>query len=124
MYKTYRDHRPAKMASDDSPFFFFFFFVAINHTHCAKAEQGKNVLAKDSARFKNNPLGQNKLGSILTTMCKEAEISNNETITNHSARKTLVQKLVTKKVPPTAIVQITGHKNTNCVNTYCHITER
>jgi hypothetical protein len=44
MYKKYRDHRPAKMTGAESPF-----FVAINHTHCAKDEEGKRILTKNSA---------------------------------------------------------------------------
>ena len=38
--------------------------------------------------------------------------------TNHSGRKTLVQKLQDNNVPPNQIVQVTGHKNLRSVNYY------
>jgi len=44
--------------------------------------------------------------------------------TNHSARKTLVQKLQDNDVPPNQIVQITGHKNLQSVNNYKSLRER
>ena len=46
-----------------------------------------------------------------------AGIGKDKRITNHSARKTLVQKLQDNNIPPTQItVQITGHKNLQSVN--------
>ena len=44
--------------------------------------------------------------------------------TNHSGRKTLVQKLQDNDVPPNQIVQVTGHKNLQSVNYYSSLRER
>ena len=44
--------------------------------------------------------------------------------TNHSGRKTLVQKLQDNNVPPNQIVQVTGHKNLQSVNYYSLLRER
>ena len=52
-------------------------------------------------------MGVNKLNSLMTEMTETAGISVK---TNHSGRKTLVQKLQDNDVSPNQIVQITGHK--------------
>ena len=44
--------------------------------------------------------------------------------TNHSGRKTLVQKLRDNDVPPNQMVQVTGHKNLLSVNYYSSLRER
>ena len=44
--------------------------------------------------------------------------------TNHSGRKTLVQKLRDNDVPPNQMVQVTGHKNLQSVNYYSSLRER
>ena len=53
-----------------------------------------------------------------------AGIGANKRITNHSARKTLVQTLQDNNVPPTQIVQVTGHKNLQSVNNYSTLGDR
>ena len=53
-----------------------------------------------------------------------AGIGKDKRITNHSARKTLVQKLQDHDISPTQIVQITGHKNLNSVNNYSSLREQ
>ena len=58
--------------------------------------------------FKAQPMGVNKLNNIMKDMTQAAGISGK---TNHSGRKTLVQKLQDSGVPPNQIIQITGHKN-------------
>ena len=44
--------------------------------------------------------------------------------TNHSGRKTLVQKLQDNDVLPNQIVQVTGHKNLQSVDYYSSLRER
>ena len=44
--------------------------------------------------------------------------------TNHSGRKTLVQKLQDNDVPPNQIVQITGQKHLQSINNYSSLRER
>ena len=53
-----------------------------------------------------------------------AGIGVNKRITNHSARKTLVQTLQDHNVRPTQIVQVTGHKNLQSVNNYSTLGDR
>ena len=78
VYKIYREKRPENMLSDDAPF-----YLAVNHTR-----------KKDSTKkwFKSAPVGSNKLNTLMKTMASEANL-NNERLTNHSARRHMIQKL-------------------------------
>ena len=53
-----------------------------------------------------------------------AGIGENKRITNHSGRKTLTQTLLNHDVPPTQIIQVTGHKNLQSVNNCGAMGER
>ena len=64
--------------------------------------------AKTGNWFKAQPMGVKKLNNTMKDMTQAAGISGK---TNHSGRKTLVQKLHDIGVPPNQIIQITGHKN-------------
>ena len=44
--------------------------------------------------------------------------------TNHSERKNLVQKLSDESVPPTDILQISGHRNVQSVLNHSSIREK
>ena len=77
--------------------------------------------AKTGNWFKAQPMGVNKLNNILKDMTQVAGISGK---TNHSGRKTLVQKLQDSGVPPNQIIQITWHKNLQSVNNYSSLREK
>ena len=61
--------------------------------------------------FKSAPMGVNKLNALLKTMAQKAEL-------DHSARKRMIQKLSEQNVPPTHIMQVSGHKNVQSINNY------
>ena len=42
--------------------------------------------------------------------------------TNHSARKTAIQTLLHADVAPTAVMQLSGHKNIQSLNSYSHLS--
>ena len=71
--------------------------------------------------FLRQRIGMNKLSSLMKSMCDKAKITNRK-LTNHSARKLLVQKLRDNNIPPTEIMQITGHKNIQSVLNYSSIS--
>ena len=52
----------------------------------------------------------NKLNTLMKTMATKGNLSN-ERLTNHSARKGMIQKLNDNDIPPTHIMQLSGHKN-------------
>ncbi|XP_069109840.1 uncharacterized protein [Argopecten irradians] len=81
---------------------------------------------KSSRWFKCQPVGVNKLGRFMTTMAENAGLTsktggNGKRLTNHSARKYLVQKLNDNGLPPNQIMQISGHKNIQSINNYSTI---
>ena len=102
-YKIYREKRPENMMADDSPF-----YLGINHT---KTDGSKKHW------FKSAPMGVNKLNTLMKTMASKANI-NNERLTNHSARKHMIQKLNDSEIPPTHIMQLSGHKNVQSITNY------
>ena len=53
----------------------------------------------------------------MKTMASKANI-NNERLTNHSARKHMIQKLNDSEIPPTHIMQLSGHKNVQSITNY------
>ena len=55
-------------------------------------------------------------------MSKMTEKAGIRKLTNHSARKHLVQKLNDANIPANHIMQITGHKNVNSINNYSSLT--
>ena len=111
VYKAYKDKRPENMLKPESPF-----YLAVNYF---KTEG--ELKSEGSKWFKSQPMGVNKLNSLMKEMTETAGITVK---TNHSGRKTLVQKLQENNVPPNQIVQITGHKNLQSINNYSSLRER
>ena len=106
-YHQYASKRPDDMNNKDSPF-----YLAINHTK--KPASGKPW-------FKSAPMGVNKLNSLLKTMAQKAELDTSN-LSNHSARKRMIQKLSEQNVPPTHIMQVSGHKNVQSINNYSSLS--
>ncbi|CAH3114587.1 unnamed protein product [Porites lobata] len=89
------------MTDSDSPF-----YLGINHI--------KNPTEKPW--FKASAMGVNKLNSLMKTMADKAGFDEKRRLTNHSARKTMIQKLNDNNIPPTHIMQLSGHRNVQSVN--------
>ncbi|XP_015773759.1 PREDICTED: zinc finger MYM-type protein 2-like [Acropora digitifera] len=107
VYKVYTEKRPSSMTDSDSPF-----YLGVNHT--------KNPTEK--LWFKASAMGVNKLNSLLQTMADEAGFDDKRRLTNHSARKTMIQKLNDNNIPPTYIMQLFGHGNVQNVNNYSTVS--
>lgn len=107
VYKRYAEVRPAGFSGADDPF-----YLATN----------TKIASKEYPWFKRQPVGVNKLSSIMKRMTTQAGLQGAR-YTNHSARKFLLQTLSKNNVPPTQIMQISGHKNVQSVRNYSHITE-
>ena len=108
--QTYASPKPADYASATDPF-----YIA-THTK-------QNKIKPDDQWFKRQPIGQNKLTSVMKRMAQAAGLSATKRLTNHSTRKHLVQKLSENNIPANQIMQITGHRNIQSVNYYSHINE-
>ena len=104
LFKLYASKRPQDACDA--------FYLAVNELKTLKSERPS---------FKVSAMGQNKLVSLMKYMATEGGLSNPR-LTNHSARKRLVQTLSNNNVPPTEIMQITGHKNVQSINNYAHLS--
>ena len=102
-YRQYASKQPDDMNNKNSPF-----YLAINHTRSP---------ASGKPWFKSAPMGVNKLNTLLKTMAQKAELDTSN-LSNHSARKRMIQKLNVQNVPPTHIMQVSGHKNVQSINNY------
>jgi hypothetical protein len=109
LYKLYANKRPAGFSAPSDPF-----YLATN-------TRNKNPGDHDTW-FISQPIGVNKLCQLMPRMAKTAGLSSDKHITNHSARKYMIQKLSTCNVPPTHIMQISGHKNVQSINNYSNIS--
>ena len=106
-YKVYAEKRPAEMKTDDA-----LFYSAVNNV---KSGSGKPW-------FKNAPVGVNKLNTLMKTMAQKAGLGPN--FKNHSGRKTMIQTLVNNDVPPTDIMQLSGHKNVQSITSYSTVSQK
>ena len=87
------------------------------------ASTTKPLPGNDETWFKRNPVGINKLQSMMKRMVQGSGITPTKKLSNHSARKYLVQKLNNNNVPANHMMQISGHKNISSINNYSHINE-
>jgi hypothetical protein len=76
------------------------------------------------AWFKEMAMGVNHLYGLTKNMIKSCpSIQDGRKLTNHSARRHLVQKLQDRGVQNTQIMQVSGHKNVQSVNTYSRLNQ-
>ncbi|KAH3742143.1 hypothetical protein DPMN_048878 [Dreissena polymorpha] len=59
---------------------------------------------------------------MLKAMAKDYGFLKHKTITSHSVRKFLVQKLPNANIPLTETMAITGHKNVQSITNYSNIS--
>ena len=107
VYKVYLSKRPEATNIPEAPF-----YLGINHT--------KNPSSR-KCWYKANAKGFNKLNS-LKTMAAKAGLEN-QRLTNHSARKRMIQTLNDNDIPPSHIMQISGHRNVQSINNYSHVSQ-
>ena len=108
-FHLYAAKRPEQMNSEDSPF-----YLAVDLTKMANSLK---------PWLKAMPVGVKKLKSLVKTMAQKAGL-NDENLTNHNGRKQMIQKLNDQEVPPTHIMQISGHKNVQSLNNYSSLSEK
>ena len=100
-YKIYAQMRPSDYSDPDSPY-----YLGINHKR------------KDDLNwFVRQPVGINKLGSIMKNMAKKANL-NTTGLSNHSVRKTMATKLLQKGVETKLIKDLGGWRNINSLDSY------
>ncbi|XP_033731021.1 uncharacterized protein KIAA1958 homolog [Pecten maximus] len=110
IYKRYAAHRPMDYSNSDDPFYISTRTIPLSNT-------------KSDKWFIQQRIEEKKLGSLMKTMAQKGNLDKDKKLTNHSARKHLVQKLRDANVPPTDIMQISGHKNVQSIINYSSISE-
>ena len=108
LFNLYSQLRPSNFSTPDSPFYL--------------ATNSKTTPPGNHPWFKRQPVGVNKLSSIMKRMARCVGLQHGH-FTNHSARKYLVQKLSDNHVSPNEIIQISGHRNLPSINSYSQISE-
>ena len=106
-YKVYVEKRPAELKTDDAPF-----YLVVNNV---KSGSGKPW-------FKKAPVGVDKFNSLMKTMALKTGLGQN--FKNHRSRKTMIQTLVNNDVPPTDIMQLSGHKNVQSITSYSTVSQK
>ncbi|XP_070206614.1 uncharacterized protein KIAA1958 homolog [Littorina saxatilis] len=109
IFEKYASLRPAETCGSNYPFY-------LTCVHDPKP--GKQW-------FRAMPMGVNTIGSLMKEMAAASEISSttSKRISGTSARKTLLQKLNDSGVPPTHIMEKSGHKNIQSVLSYAKMSD-
>ena len=109
VYKKYMDKRPETMLTPDSPFY-------LSVIYRRKYDD------PDLHWFKGAPIGRNTLQTMMKKAASEAGISG-KIVTNHSARKTMIQTLRNSGFKTESIMEKSGHKNVSSVLNYSVVTD-
>ena len=109
-FEVFAEKRPTQMNFDEAPF-----YLAVNNIKTDSLDK--------KPWFKQSPVGVNKLNSIMKVMSEKAEL-NKPRLKNHSGRKTMMQTLVNEEIPPSDIIQLSGHRNLQSVNNYATVSEK
>jgi hypothetical protein len=109
LYKFYRSKRPECMMHENAPYYL------------ATVTNNKNP-KKNEKWFLAQPVGVNKLKNLMKVMKTDAGLDRERRLTNTSARKHMITTLNSFNVPPTNIMQITGHKNVQSITNYSEVT--
>ena len=107
IYKFFAAKRPVDFCRSGDPF-----YIA---TTTVKSPSPRQMW------YKKSPVGINKLSSMMKRMVENAGLNPGKKLSNHSARKYLIQKLCDHNIPAHQIMQISGHKNIQSINQYSHI---
>ena len=101
-YKIFRDKRPTMALGESSPF-----FLQINH----------NGWKLGPKWYTNLPLGENKIGQILTNARKRFKFGGKK-VANHSVRKTGIGRMLDSDLPETYVAQQEGMKCSDSLKSY------
>ena len=105
IYQLFVSHRPIDSLTENLPF-----FVAMK-----PQEKITNRIW-----YSNRPLGKNKSGEFLsnTTSILGQSNTSRSKVANHSAGKTSISAWLNNKIHPLHVIQLSGHKNMDSLNSY------
>jgi len=110
MYEIYSIKRPNNFSNADDPFYY---------------APRTNPLedSKTNIWFLRQKVGERKLSNLMKKVKESGKLDINKRLTNHIARKYLLQKLRENNVEGTYIMQISGHTNVESINNYSTMSE-
>ncbi|CAG2204141.1 unnamed protein product [Mytilus edulis] len=110
LYEKFASKRPSGMSNEMDPFYITKRTIPLTG-------------AENKLWFIRQRLGSKSLASVRKVMKEKDNLDDNKRLTNHSARKYLVQKLKDNNVQDTDIMQISGHKNVQSIRNYSALNE-
>ena len=108
VYKKYAEKRPEAAKDEGSPFYLSVIY--------------RKDYTGTAPWYKATPVGRNTLQTMMSKSASEAGISG-KNITNHSARKTMIQTLRNSGFNTESIMEKSGHKNVSSVLNYSVVTD-
>ena len=103
LWKIYVEHRPEDLRNTGR-----FYLTPL-----------PNYSTDHNVWYKRTPIGKNCIGLIMKSLISGTDVENaGKRLTNHSARKTLIKKLKSAKIPESSIIKVTGHKHTDGLKNY------
>ena len=112
LYKIYNDRRPEGSKTPNSPFYL-------------TAKPVADFSDPSEPWFENTRLGVNSIQNLMKEMKTRAlKQSSEKKLTNHSVRKTSVQRLKDQNLDDSTTIAITGHKRVESVNTYRTLSDK
>ena len=101
LFKEYLSRRP-QQRKNTGPF-----YLSVNHQ------------TKDDVWYKAQPMGTNRINEMMKRIVAGTSLEgSSKKLTNHSARKTVVNKLKKSNVERSSIVKVTGHRNLQSLDDY------
>jgi hypothetical protein len=110
IYEIYSMKRPNNFSNADDPFYIAPRTIPLEDS-------------KTKIWFLRHKVRERKLAGLMKKMKENGKLDINKRLTNHSARKYLLQKLRDHNVEGRDIMQISGHKNVASINNYSKISE-
>jgi hypothetical protein len=110
IYEIYSMKRPNNFSNADDPFYIAPRTIPLEDS-------------KTNIWFLRQKVGERKLADLMKKIKENGKLDINKRLTNHSARKYLLQKLREHNVEGTDIMQISGHANVASINNYSKISE-
>ena len=110
IYEIYSIKRPNNFSNADDPFYLAPRTIPLEDS-------------KTNIWFLRQKVGERKLVGLKKKMKESGKLDINKRLTNHSARKYLLQRLREHNVEGTDIMQISGHTNVASINNYSKMSE-
>ena len=114
LFKLYKSLCPKDMIADDKP-------VYLQPKQFTEANSHA-VWCKSLGTIES-VMGEKTLSKCMERMCSDGKSSTDKKLTNTTARKTMIQRLMKANVPPKQIRQKSGHKRVESILNYGTIEE-